>query len=301
MQLKEIIKKCVEKEILTVELQGQDEVEIDGLNFCNRKTTMQRCLSFVTNDKYVDMVASATHVLALVVSKEDAVQYKEILERRNGCLIISEQPEIDFYKIHESLCKETDFYPKYDFETQIGKNCKIDRTAVIEKGVIIGNNVSIGPLTVIKSGSIIDDNTQIGCNTVIGSEGFQLIKYDGMAPMHITHVGRCHICSDVFVGDNVCVCNSLFGGETYIGQGVKIDNLVHIAHNIYIGKNAVITAQVILCGSSVVEDEAWIAPNVSVLNRVTIGKGAKVGLGSVVTRDVAPHTVVYGNPAKVHN
>ncbi len=61
-----------------------------------------------------------------------------------------------------------------------------------------------------------------------------------------------------------------------------------------------ITAHVITCGSAVIEDGAWIAPNSSILNRVTIGKGAKVGLGSVVTRDVAPYTLVYGSPAKLH-
>ena len=118
--------------------------------------------------------------------------------------------------------------------------------------------------------------------------------------MHITHVGRCHICSNVYIGDNTCICNSLFEGETYVGEGAKIDNLVHIAHNLYIGKGAVITAHVITCGSSIIEDGAWIAANSSILNRVTIGKGAKVGLGSVVTRDVAPYTVVYGSPAKAH-
>ena len=188
----------------------------------------------------------------------------------------------------------------YDFEPVIGKECRIAETAVVEKGVVIGNHVTIGHNTVVRSGSVIEDNTTIGCNTTIGSEGFQLITDGSNAPMHITHVGRCHICSNVYIGDNTCICNSLFEGETYVGEGAKIDNLVHIAHNLYIGKGAVITAHVITCGSSIIEDGAWIAPNSSILNRVTIGKGAKVGLGSVVTRDVAPYTVVYGSPAKAH-
>ena len=80
----------------------------------------------------------------------------------------------------------------------------------------------------------------------------------------------------------------------------KIDNLVYVAHNIYIGKNSVITAHVCLCGSSIVEEGVWIAPNVSVINKAIIGKYSKVGLGSVVTKDVPPYAVVYGNPAKEH-
>lgn len=300
MKLFDIIKGCSEKENLEVEIQGYKDINIDGLNFCDRKTSMKSILSFAANCKYTNVIKTSPHIMALIVTKSDASFYQWIVEKRQGCLILSKHPEKDFYRIHEFLCKETNFYENHNFITRIGYNCNIDSTAVIEKGVIIGNNVTIGAFTVVRKGSIIDDNTQIGNNTVIGSEGFQLIRCDGEPPMHITHVGQCHICSNVHIGDNTCICNSLFEGETYIGEGAKIDNLVHVAHNIYIGKNAVITAQVILCGSSVVEDEAWIAPNVSVLNRVVIGKGAKVGLGSVVTRNVEPYTVVYGSPAKVH-
>ena len=84
-------------------------------------------------------------------------------------------------------------------------------------------------------------------------------------------------------------------------ENVKIDNHVHVGHNLRIEKNAVITAQVTLCGSAVIEEGAWIAPNSSIINRVVIGKYSKVGLGSVVTKDVAPYSTVYGVPAKEHN
>lgn len=275
-------------------------IEIDGLGLCNRVTECQSIISYVTNENYIDQVANNYSIACLVLSKDMMESYNSGHINREIAYIISERPEICFYNIHEALCASGDFYEKYDFEPIIGKDCVIAKTAVIEKGVAVGNNVTIGPNTVVRSGSIIEDNTIIGCNTTIGSEGFQLITDGDNPPMHITHVGRCHICSNVYIGDNSCICNSLFGGETYIGEGAKIDNLVHVAHNLYIGKNAVITAHVILCGSSIIEDGAWIAPNSSVLNRVVIGKGAKVGLGSVVTRDVAPYTVVYGSPAKVH-
>lgn len=284
---------------LNLKIIGKD-VEIDGLGLCNRVTEYKSIISYVTNNKYTDQVASNMSIACLVLSENIMESYDFGHINREIAYILSDQPEISFYNIHEALCVSGDFYKKYDFESVIGTDCVIAETAVIEKGVVIGNHVTIGPNTVVKSGSIIEDNTTIGCNTTIGSEGFQLITDGKNPPMHITHVGKCHICPNVYIGDNTCICNSLFGGETYIGEGAKIDNLVHVAHNLHIGKNAVITAHVILCGSSVVEEGAWIAPNSSVLNRVVIGKGAKVGLGSVVTRDVAPYTVVYGSPAKVH-
>lgn len=284
---------------LNIQYEGEDVV-IDGLGLVNREAEYSSILSYVTNEKYVDNVIQNKAISCLVLNEELRKVYSEEAIGRKITYIISHKPEVYFYTMHEKICHEGILYKKYDFEPQIGKGCCIDKSVVIENGVIIGNYVTIGPNTVIRSGSVIDDYTIIGCNTTIGSEGFQLITDGENSPMHITHVGRCHICKNVYVGDNTCICNSLFGGETYIGDGVKIDNLVHVAHNLYIGKNAVVTAHVILCGSSRVEEGAWIAPNSSVLNRVIIGKNSKVGLGSVVTRDVDPYTVVYGSPAKMH-
>lgn len=284
---------------LNLQYEGAD-VEIDGLGLANREVEYSSILSYVTSEKYINEIIQNKAVSCLVVNDELRSLYSTEAIGRNIAYIISDKPEICFYMIHEQLCRDGLLYEKYDFEPRIGKDCCIDKSVVIEKGVVIGNNVTIGPNTVVRSGSIVDDNTTIGCNTTIGSEGFQLITDGNNPPMHITHVGRCHISKNVYIGDNTCICNSLFGGETYVGDDAKIDNLVHVAHNLYIGKNAVVTAHVILCGSARVEEGAWIAPNSSVLNRVVIGKGSKVGLGSVVTRDVAPYTVVYGSPAKVH-
>lgn len=281
------------------DLHGNADVDIQGLNLCNRESEKERVLSYATAGRYVENVNRATHVAALIVKPEDSDGYREIIEKRNGCLVVCENPEIFFYRMHEGLCT-AGFYERYDFPAQIGENCNIHKTAVIEDGVVIGDNVTIGPNTVVRAGTIIDSRTIIGCNSTIGAEGFQLITNGENTPMHITHVGKCHICSDVYVGNNVCVSNSLFEGETYVGQGTKIDSLSSVSHNIHIGKNVVITGKVFLCGSVVVEEGAWIAPNASVLNRVTIGKFSKVGMGSVVTKDVAPYTVVYGNPARVH-
>lgn len=284
---------------LKLNYSGSD-TEIDGLGLCNQLTTYDSILSYVTSDKYVTAVKENSNVACLVLSADVAEAYSEEKVGRKLSFILSPKPEICFYTIHEALCKSGEFYETYNFEPVLGKGCNIAKTAVIEKGVVIGDNVTIGHNTVVRSGSIINDNTTIGCNTTIGSEGFQLITDGENMPMHITHVGRCYICSNVYIGDNTCVCNSLFGGETYIGEGAKIDNLVHIAHNLYVGNKAVITAHVITCGSSIIEDYAWIGPNSSILNRVTVGKGAKVGLGSVVTRDVPPYALVYGSPAKEH-
>ena len=275
------------------------EFFIDGLNFCDRPSNYHSILSYATSDKYLPIVQSSNNIRAVIVKKEMVEEWKSTLGERVE-VFASDEPEADFYRIHNYLCENTDFYSDYEFPTKVGENCNIAKSAIIHRGVVIGDNVTVGENTVIRQGTEIEDNVIIGCNSTIGSEGFQILTVQGKEPIHARHVGGLHICSNVYIGDNTCICNSLFEGQTYIGKGAKIDNLVHVAHNLYIGENAVITAHVILCGSSKVEASAWIGPNSSVLNRVVIGKGAKVGLGSVVTRDVEPDSLVYGCPAKVH-
>ncbi len=275
---------------------GNIDIVIESLNLCNRKTQINAILSYATSDKYMQSCIENSAVKAMIVPV-DCTCYEAILNERNGAVIYSETPEKDFYVLHEALCRCGDFYEKHDFSSEFGVDCDIHPSAVIYDGVKIGNHVKIGANTVVKPGTVIEDSVTIGCNSVIGSEGFQLITIEGEMPMRITHVGGVHICSHVYIGDCSCVGNALFEGATYIGKGAKIDNLVHIAHNLYVGENAVITAHSILCGSSVVEEGAWLAPQTAVLNNVVIGKNAMTGLGSVVLRSISDDMLAYGFPA----
>ncbi len=297
MKIEDILGLC--KLEMDYRIKGNADTEIEGLNLCNRETIKKSVLSYAVSDAYIEDVTKNKNIKAIITNRDNH-SYDDLILPRRGCIIFCEDPESMFYDVHEVLCKSHCFYPKYDFISAIGNDCTIHPSVIIENGVIIGNRVTIGPNSVIRKGSIIDNNVTIGCCSVIGSEGFQLIKRVGKPPMHITHVGRCHICEDVYIGDNTCVCNSLFEGETYVGKGAKIDNLVHVAHNLYIGEGAVVTAQAILCGSSRIERNSWIAPNAAILNRVDVGEGSLVGLGAVVVKDVEPNTVVYGSPAKAH-
>lgn len=278
---------------LGLSYEGTDKM-IDGLNLCNRTSIHKNILSYVTDVSYLKNVKRNPSVTALVID-EKTLKHVEGLD--NLTFIKCNNSEEVFYDIHEFLYREG-FYERFDFESEIG-DAEIGRGAVVERGVRIGDGVKIGANTVIRSGTVIEDDCSVGCNCTLGSEGFQVLRINGKN-RKIPHVGMALIKKNVDIGDNTCICNSLFEGSTYIGEGVKIDNLVYVGHNLYIGKNAVVTAHVTLCGSAVIEEDAWIAPNVSVLNRVTVGKGAKVGLGAVVTRDVVPYTTVYGCPAKIH-
>ena len=284
----------------TISVFGNAEIDIQGLNLCNRASVKQRILSYAVSEKYAERVQNAARIIALIVAPQNAECYRAMIAERLGCLIICSEPEIVFYSIHEVLFKAGGFYPDHTFPPKIGKGCAIAPSAVIERGTIIGNRVVIGANTVIRPGSVIDDDVMIGCNSTIGGEGFQVIRDSDCRPVRISHAGGCHLYPHVAVGDNTCVCNSLFEGATHVGRGTKLDNLIHCAHNVYVGSYVTVCAHVAICGSARIEDGAWIAPNASILNQVTVGKRAKIGLGSVVTRDIPPETLAYGVPAKVH-
>ena len=277
---------------------GNAECEIECLNLCNRDTRFEHILSYVVDDSWGSIVNENRSVCALMCREEDAAIYLPIVSERNGAIIVCRQPERDFYELHEKLCSYGEFYQGFGFSAQVGRECRIADSAIIENGVIIGNNVKIGSNTFIGRGTKPDEGVMIGNNCSVGANGFQIIKVNGI-PRNVTHVGGVHIGRNSYIGDNVCISRSLFEGYTELGANVMIDNLIHIAHNCIIGDNAVITAGCVLCGTSTIEKGAWLGMNTTVLNRVVVGYDSLVGIGSVVTRDITKGTIAYGNPARI--
>ena len=282
--------------LLGLSYNGEDII-IDNLNLFNRASQYNNILTYTTTTEYNEVIAANKSIKALIVPNslsESITQFMEI-EQRKMSYIIVEEAEYTFYELHNRLYQNTCFYDKFDNKSIIGQNCHIDSSVVIETGVIIGNNVTIGPNSVIRKGTIIDDDVTIGCCSVIGSEGFQAIR--GFK-QHIKHIGRCHICNGVNIGDNTTICNSLFEGATIIGEYTNIDNHVQIAHNCIIGKHCVITSMCTMMGTTELEDNVWLAPNSIILNKKRVGKNAFVGTFSFVNRNVKPYTTVFGIPAK---
>jgi len=137
---------------------------------------------------------------------------------------------------------------------------------------------------------------KVGTNTVIGGEGFGFAK-DGDKWIRMPHIGRVIIGDNVEIGSN-CTIDRGCLDNTIIGNGVKIDNMCHIAHSCKIGDNTIITAGVIFSGSVTVGKNVWIAPNSTIKNGITIGDNAFIGIGSNVIKDVPEGATVYGNPAR---
>jgi UDP-3-O-[3-hydroxymyristoyl] glucosamine N-acyltransferase len=134
----------------------------------------------------------------------------------------------------------------------------------------------------------------------LGSDGFGYVPgREGAAHRKIPHVGRCVIGDDVEIGANACVDRGSVD-DTVIGDGTKLDNLVHIAHNVHVGRRCLILALAGIAGSSHVEDDVIIAGEVGISDHVTIGQGARVLVQAGVIGDVAPGSTVWGSPARPH-
>lgn len=169
----------------------------------------------------------------------------------------------------------------------VGSGSAIEDGCRIESGAKIGDGVSIGERSIIHPNVVIEDACSIGSNVVlhagvvIGADGFGYVRSDGGEYRKFPQIGTVRIDDDVEIGANSCVDRGALG-ETRIGRGTKIDNLVQVAHNVSIGANCVIAAHTGISGSVVIEDDCVIGGQVGIADHVRIKKGAVIGARSAI-------------------
>ncbi len=191
----------------------------------------------------------------------------------------------------------------------------IASSAVIEPGAEVAADVSIDHFVVVQSGariesgcviesgarilrdSVIGENSRIGANSVIGAEGLAFGKNSDASYETMPHLGRAVLGNDVWVGANTTIVKGILT-DTIVGRGTKIGNHVNIGHNVKIGENCFIAAASVLCGSSKIGNRVWLAAACVLLNKINVGSDALVGIGAVVSKDVAPGNHVMGFPAR---
>jgi UDP-3-O-[3-hydroxymyristoyl] glucosamine N-acyltransferase len=186
----------------------------------------------------------------------------------------------------------------------LGNNVSIGNRAVLFPHVYVGNNVTIGDDSIVYPQVTIREQVTIGrmviihSGTVIGSDGFGYVQENGKHHK-IPQVGGIIIDDDVEIGANVTIDRATIG-KTIIGSGTKIDNLVQIAHNVRIGKNCIIVAQVAIGGSAEISDGVILAGQSAVRDHVKIGKGVMIGGQSGVGHDIPDGQMFSGTPAIPH-
>lgn len=181
---------------------------------------------------------------------------------------------------------------------ELGANVWIGSHSVIGEGVVIGADVRLFPHVTLYSGARLGDRVIVHSGARLGSDGFGYV-FRGGAHEKIPHVGRCIIGNDVEIGANSAIDRGSID-DTVVGDGTKIDNLVHVGHNVRIGRLCLLMAQVGVAGSSRVEDGAILAGQVGIAGHLTVGAGARLAAQAGVISDVPAGETWGGYPARPH-
>ena len=186
----------------------------------------------------------------------------------------------------------------------VGANSNIGDGAQILDGARIGKNVLIGKNSVIHPNCVIYDHIEIGndctihAGAVIGADGFGFVRDGERGYVKFPQIGTVVIEDNVEIGANSCIDRGALG-ETRIGAGTKIDNLVQIAHNVQIGRRVVIASQTGISGSTVIEDDCVIGGQVGMGDHATVKTGAIIGSqGGVLPGKIVRAGVWWGTPVQ---
>ncbi len=180
----------------------------------------------------------------------------------------------------------------------IGRNVSIGAGTVIEDDVIVGDDSRIDPLVVIHHGAVLGKRVRCKSGSVVGGDGFGFHS-DRNGHVRSPQVGGCIIGDDVEIGSSTCIDRGSLD-DTVIGAGTKIDNLVHVGHNVRIGRHCLLVAGVGISGSTRVGDGVILAGQAGVVGHISIGDGARIGAQAGVIASVPAGVAVSGYPARPH-
>jgi UDP-3-O-[3-hydroxymyristoyl] glucosamine N-acyltransferase len=268
-------------------------------SYCNAKKNSLDWINHTKNNKQI--IAESSNAKVLIV--DDSVKYTELLKDQNKVLIYVENPRRIVAKIGneffvKKLEKSIHFSVIIDSKATIGQDVYLGPNVIIGDS-IIGDNVIIYGNVTIYDCVEIGNNVVINSGTVLGADGFGYEREENNGLVKFPQIGRLIIKDNVEIGANSCIDRGALE-DTIIGEGTKINNLCHIAHNVKIGKNVLITGQINISGSCIIEDDVLISPNATIRDHIYIGKGAHIGMGSVVTKNVPAGETWIGNPAKFY-
>lgn len=308
-----IVKKSLKElaQVVGGQVVGDDSIIITGIS--GIKEAKPGEITFVSNPKYLKEIYK-TDASAIIVPERIKEAPKTLILTNNPYLayakvatLFSQVPQIPkgtsenaIIGKDSQLGKETSVAPY----VYIGDNVKIGDRVTIFPLVFIGDNVSIGDDTIIYPNVSILDRCRIGkrviihSGAVVGSDGFGFAK-DGDRYYKIPQMGIVQIDDDVEIGANTTVDRAALG-KTWIRRGAKIDNLVQIGHNVTVGEDTIIIAQVGISGSTEIGSGVTLAGQVGIVGHISIGNHAKVGAKSGVARSLSDGETVSGIPALVH-
>ena len=300
-------------ELVGGRLEGGVDPEITGVAPLERAGPAE--LSFLAHPRYAPYVATSSACVVLVApALEDRLRDRaRIVVRDVHGALAALLP-----RLYPPAQRQPGVHPTAVIGrgASLGSEVSVDACAVIGSDARIGDRACIGPHVVIGKGCEVGEEVvlhahvalypgvRVGARTIVhagarlGVDGFGYVYTDG-AHRKVPQVGSCVIGEDVEIGANTTIDRGSIGA-TEIGRGVKIDNLVHIAHNVRIGEHSIIVAQVGIAGSTTVGRHVTLAGQAGIPGHLTIGDGATVAAQAGVFGDVPPGETWSGYPARPH-
>ena len=295
------------------EIEGNPNLEISGV--CDIKDGNKGKISFLGNSKYLPFFHS-TQSSAVIV------QINQKLDPSEKTLIRVKNPHLGFAKtlemFHPKSLYPSVIHPSAIFNnsvqigknvtigpnviignnTTIGENCSIFAGSFIGKDCVMGYNCTINPNVTIYYNSQIGNNVNIDSGSVIGADGFGWVTDDGKHHK-IPQIGNVIINDDVWIGANCTIDRGTFK-STMIGNSCKLDNQIHIAHNVVLGINCLIAGQSGIAGSTIVGNNVTIAGQCGIADNIEIGENSIIAAKSAVLQSIPNDSFVSGNPARNH-
>ncbi|HVP76991.1 MAG TPA: UDP-3-O-(3-hydroxymyristoyl)glucosamine N-acyltransferase [Thermodesulfobacteriota bacterium] len=290
---------------------GDGETEISGVAAIEDAGVGE--IAFIASPKYLPKLKE-TNASAIIVSKEVSQADKPLLRVANPHLAFAKILTLFSQKPYEPkgigsntwisptarLGKDLTIHPF----VYVGDRCSIGDRVTLYPGVYVGEDSAIGedsilyPNVSVYSGAVVGKRVILHSGVVVGSDGFGYVK-EGKKNVKIIQVGRVEIEDDVEIGANTTIDRAALG-KTIIRRGVKIDNLVQVAHNVVIGEDSVLCAQVGISGSTKIGSNVTLAGQVGVVDHVEIGDNVIVGAQAGVTHNLPGNQGYVGSPALPH-
>ncbi len=302
MKLKEISK------ILSLPLEGDGEIEITGLSSLD--SAKEGDISFFSDPKLKSLLET-TKASALIIPEDFTFKRVPVLKAKN--------PYLEFAKLMAIFYPPPKFAAGVHSTVIVSDSASIHPSAHIGAFTFIGERVSIGENTVIMAHSFIGDDVKIGkdcliypnvtvrervvigerviihSGAVIGSDGFGYIKKEDGTYFKIPQIGTVIIEDDVEIGANTTIDRAALG-ETRIGRGSKLDNLIQIGHNVKIGENTIIAAQTGIAGSTQIGKGVTMGGQVGIADHLKIGDFTIIAGKTGVASNIPPNSIIAGYP-----
>ena len=284
---------------------GDKNLLVEGI--CSIKNGKKGYLTYIKNDSYIKYIKNCK--ASVFIIDNDYNQYL-----KNKTFIKVKNSGLSFIKILEIFKKRLEIdkesTPSLGDNVSIsnnvtfGKNVIIGNNSTIHSGCFIGDNSKIGDNTILNPNVVIYNDIEIGNNCIIdggciiGADGFGLIESDNIF-YNIPHIGKVIIGNNVTIGSNSCIDRGTID-DTIIGDNVKIDNMVQIAHNVKINNNCVIAGQVGIAGSTILYENVKVGGRAGIIDNLEIGKNSMIAGNSFVWKSIPENSYVSGDPAEDH-